>query len=98
MANKQLSEVYSSDATLYLYTADMTFVLNGETHNIEPSNITSIIIDHDYVNNNMPMIFTNITISSQLLDLMLENQDAGKIIFTLKRAVANSDMPGLFTD
>ena len=95
---KQLNEVYSSDATLYLYTADMTFILNGDTHNIESSNITSIIIDHDYVNNNMPMIFTNITISSQLLDLMLENQDTGKVIFTLKRAVANSDMPGLFTD
>lgn len=95
---KQLNEIYNSDATLYLYSADMTFVLDGETYAIETSNITSIIVDHDYVHNNMPMIFCSITISSELLDLMLENQNTGLIIFNLRRAVANSDMPDLFTD
>lgn len=95
---KQLNEIYNSDATLYLYSADMTFVLDGETYAIETSNITSIIVDHDYVHNNMPMIFCSVTISSELLDLMLENQNTGLVIFNLRRAVANSDMPDLFTD
>lgn len=97
MANR-LSEAYQSDATLYLYSADITFILDGESYHIETSKITSIIVDHDYVNNNMPMIFINATIQTQILDLMLENQNTGKIIFTLQRAIANSDMPGLFTD
>ena len=95
---KQLNEIYNSDATLYLYSADMTFVLDSETYAIETSNITSIIVDHDYVHNNMPMIFCSVTISSELLDLMLENQNTGLVIFNLRRAVANSDMPDLFTD
>lgn len=97
MAN-QFGEAYNLDSIVYLYTADMTFVLNDETYNIEESNISSIIIDHDFVNNNMPMIFTNITIKASLLDLMLENQSSGKIIFNLKRTIANSDMPDLFTE
>jgi len=46
----------------------------------------------------MPMIFCSVTISSELLDLMLENQNTGLVIFNLRRAVANSDMPDLFTD
>ena len=54
MANR-LSEAYQSDATLYLYSADMTFILDGESYPIETSKITSIIVDHDYVNNNMPI-------------------------------------------
>ena len=95
---KDLNKVYNSDSTLYLYSADIDFVLDGEVHSIETSYIGSIIIDHDYSNNNMPMVFVTVSIENDLLDLMLEHQNTGTVIFNIRQSIANSDMPDLYTE
>lgn len=92
-----ITDIYSPNQNLYLYKANIRYVLNNETIEIDPLNIKSILIDYDYSALNMPMIFVTLNISQELLDLMIENQNAGTILFDMNRSVGNSDVPELFT-
>lgn len=92
-----ITDIYSPNQNLYLYKANIRYVLNNETIEIDPLNIKSILIDYDYSALNMPMIFVTLNISQELLDVMIENQNAGTILFDMNRSVGNSDVPDLFT-
>lgn len=92
-----ITDIYSPNQNLYLYKANIRYVLNNETIEIDPLNIKSILIDYDYSALNMPMIFVTLNISQELLDVMIENQNAGTILFDMNRSVGNSDVPELFT-
>ena len=92
-----ITDIYSPNQNLYLYKANIRYVLNNETIEIDPLNIKSILIDYDYSALNMPMIFVTLNISQELLDVMIENQNSGTILFDMNRSVGNSDVPELFT-
>ena len=92
-----ITDIYSPNQNLYLYKANIRYVLNNETIEIDPLNIKSILIDYDYSALNMPMIFVTLNISQELLDVMIENQNAGTILFDMNRSVGISDVPDLFT-
>ena len=92
-----ITDIYSPNQNLYLYKANIRYVLNNETIEIDPLNIKSILIDYDYSALNMPMIFVTLNISQELLDVMIENQNAGTILFDMNRSIGNSDVPDLFT-
>lgn len=92
-----ITDIYSPNQNLYIYKANIRYVLNNETIEIDPLNIKSILIDYDYSALNMPMIFVTLNISQELLDVMIENQNAGTILFDMNRSIGNSDVPDLFT-
>lgn len=82
----------------FKYTATMKFLLGQDVYDINAYSVKSIVVDSDYENNNMPLVFVTASISRKIIDLMVQNQDTGIIILDVKRCVNNSDMPDLFTD
>lgn len=92
------STIMSTNTELYKYTASVTFVVDGEVHELEPVNVRTIAIDYDYDKNNMPMIFMTLGVYKSLANKMILMQDKGIFILNLKRAVVNSDMPDLYQD
>ena len=92
-----IKDIYASNENLYHYDASMSYILNNKETVIDPLYIKSVVIDYDYKELNMPMIFVTITITQDLLDTMIENQDIGIVIFNMNRAVANSNSSEIFT-
>ena len=93
-----INNLYEADLNVYKYKADMKYI-NGETTiNIDNVNIKSVIIDSDYKNSNMPMIFVTASIHTDNISELEDNQSTGIIILNIQRAVVNSDMPDLYTD
>ena len=89
---------YNSNSNIYKYTASMKYVLGDTVIDIDAMQMKSIAIDSNYKSMNMPMIFVTAAVHKAHRDLMEENQDEGIFILTIKRAVANSDMPNLYMD
>lgn len=94
--NSETTQIPNSN--IYRYTASLKFILGSNTYEIENYNIKTIIIDSDYENNNMPLIYITASIDRKVIDLMIQNQNSGKVIFELKRFISNSDMPTLYED
>lgn len=96
--NRIEREYYSSDTNIYKYSANLKYVLGEQIIEIEQMNIKSIAIDSDYKNMRMPMIMLTCSVHKDYVDLMEENQNKSIFILSIKRAVANSDMPNLYLD
>ena len=91
----------SSDAptpNIYKYTATLKFLLGDEVHDVDFYSIKTVVIDRNYKEMNMPMIFVTASIDRKVVDLMVQNQKTGSVIFDMKRCIYNSDMPDLFED
>lgn len=91
------NDTYKPSTNIYKYTSSMKYMLDEEKFSIEAINIKSIAIDYDFKNTNMPMIFITAAIDRNHLDMMIQNQDTGIIIFDLEKCISNSDMPDLYT-
>ena len=83
---------------IYKYTATLKFLLGDEVHDVDFYSIKTVVIDRNYKEMNMPMIFVTASIDRKVVDLMVQNQKTGSVIFDMKRCVFNSDMPDLFED
>lgn len=77
----------------YRYTASFEIVINNESVVLDPMYIRSIVIDYDYKKNSMPLIYITASIDDRIIKKMLENQDTAVIVFTIKRFVANAEIP-----
>lgn len=86
------------DSNIYRYKVTAKFILDGEVYDFETYNIKSVVIDNDYDANNMPLVYITASIDRKVIDLMVQNQDTGKIILDIKRCIINSDMPDLYED
>lgn len=87
-----------SIANAYSYNASMKFVFaDKEIYDISSENIMSIVIDSDYKDSNMPIIFITANIKDGLLDKIVQEQDSSIVIFDLKKCIINSDME-FYTD
>ena len=91
-------DTYSANSNIYKYTASMKYILGDTIIDIDSLQMRSIAIDSNYKSMNMPMIFVTASIHRDYRDLMEENQNSGIVILTIKRAIANSDMPDLYMD
>lgn len=87
-----------TNTNIYKYTANLTYVLEDQIHEIETTSIRTIAIDCNYDQMNMPMIFMTLGIYQSLANKMLLNQGTGLFILDIKRCVSNSDMPDLYSD
>lgn len=96
--NRIEKEYYSSDTNIYKYSASLKYVLGEKIINIDQMNIKSIAIDSDYKKMKMPMVMLTASVHKDYVDLMEENQNKSIFILSIKRAVANSDMPDLYLD
>lgn len=87
---------HEPNGTIYRYSADISYVLDGKVYTIETYNIKSICIDKNYIANNMPMIFITLGVYKNLANKMILNQDRGLFILDMKRCVYNSATPDLY--
>ena len=69
----------------FLYDCEMAFNLNNKYTEILPQTVKYIIIDYDYRQRIMPVIYMNINIEPELYNKMVPNQGVGKIYFKLYR-------------
>ena len=95
------SSVYTNTVesnSIYKYKASGYYVLGKEKYTIDFTNVHSIVIDHDYDTNNMPLIFAILNLSSKIIDIIIKNKETGVFIFNIQKCVDNSDMPNLWKD
>lgn len=83
---------------IYKYQANGYYVLGQEKYRIDYTNIKSIVIDHDFDNNNMPLIYVIMNLSSKIIDMIIRNKEQGVFILNIQKCIDNSDMPDLWTD
>ena len=83
---------------IYKYQATGYYILGKEKYPIDYSNFRSIVIDHDYDKNNMPLIYIILNLSSKVIDLIVKNKDTGVFIINIQKCIDNSDMPDLWKD
>ena len=69
----------------YKYSVELRYIKQKEniSQEIKSDHISSIIIDRDYINNNLPVIFMNITLKKQLIDDMIKNYDKNTMVLTI---------------
>lgn len=68
------------------YSIDIKWNNGGdEIINIPANNVSNIVIDYDYDNKNMPIIFLSCNISKTLVDRMIKEKSTSTIIFSIKR-------------
>ena len=89
---------HEPNGTIYRYTADLKYVLNGTVYDIDTPSIKTMAIDRDYINRNMPMVFITLGVYQSLANKMRLNQDTGYFILDVKRCIYNSGNPDLFTN
>ena len=89
---------HEPNTNIYKYTADIKYALGNQVYNIEPTSIRTIAIDSNYDEMNMPMIFITLGVYQSMANRMILNQKTGTFLLDIKRAIANSDMPDLYSD
>lgn len=85
---------------IYKYRVSMKLIVNNgyDVYDIDNYNIKSVVIDSNYLDLNMPLIFVTASISKKIIDLMVLNQDNAKIILNIQRTITNSDIDDIFTN
>ena len=75
----------------YKYSVELRYNKQKEriSQEIKPEHIRSIIIDRDYVNNNLPVIFMNISLRKDLVDNMIENINKNTMVLTIYKYIYN---------
>lgn len=69
----------------YKYSVELRYIKQKEniSQEIKSDHISSIIIDRDYINNNLPVIFMNITLKKELIDDMIKNYNKNTMVLTI---------------
>lgn len=73
----------------YRYKVSLNYIKQKEriSQEILPVHIRSIIVDRDYINNNLPIIIMNISLQKDLIDHMIQNSKVNTMVFTLYKYV-----------
>ena len=73
----------------YKYSVQLRYIKKKEniSQEIKATKIRSIIVDRDYINNNLPVIFMNITLPKDLLDHMILNSQKNTMVLTIYKYI-----------
>lgn len=73
----------------YKYSVELRYIKQKEriSQEIKTDKIRSIIIDRDFKNNNLPVIFMNITLDKKLIDDMIKNNDKNTMVLTIYKYI-----------
>lgn len=77
----------------YKYSIDLRYnkLKENVSYKISPKNIKSIIIDRDYVENNMPLTFLNVALDKNLIDDMILNSEKNTMVLTIYKYIDFND-------
>jgi len=90
----------SNTNSIYSYSASITITFNDNKDPMVLDNvfIKGLVIDYSYDEKNFPLLYVNVSIPDDVVDVLVENQSTGTIIFSLKKRIINGDYPGLMMD
>ena len=73
----------------YKYSIELRYIKQKEnvSQQIDSKYIKSVIIDRDYINNNLPVIFMNVILDKKLIDNMIKNQDKNTMVLTIYKYI-----------
>ena len=54
------------------------WILDKDEYNIETDSISSVLIEHDYDNNNLPLIYLIVNLKSSIYNQMVNNSENKK--------------------
>ena len=71
------------------------WILGKDEYNIETNSISSVLIEHDYDNNNLPLIYLIVNLKSSIYNQMVNNSEnkKSKIYLEIKNYNMNEDNP-----
>ena len=71
------------------------WILDKDEYNIETNSISSVLIEHDYDNNNLPLIYLVVNLKSSIYNQMVNNSEnkKSKIYLEIKNYNMNEDNP-----
>lgn len=75
----------------YNYDVEATLVYGNNSLVFDENTIKSIILNHDFDNKNMPIIYLQISIAPDQYNIMVQNRSNASIIFTLYKYDATSN-------
>lgn len=80
----------------FYYNFTLSYVLDGKEHNIDSSSILNVLVDSDYDNKNMPIVYLIMKLDTDIYNMVIDNDTTGrfsmscrkyKTIYALKRDV-----------
>lgn len=73
----------------YKYSVELSYIKQKKniSQKIKPEHIKSIIIDRDYLNNNLPVIFMNVVLDKRMIDDMVKNYNKNTMVLTIYKYV-----------
>lgn len=73
----------------YKYSIELNYIKQKKniSQKIKSENIKSVIIDRDYINNNLPVIFMNIVLDKRLIDDMIKNYNINTMVLTIYKYI-----------
>ena len=63
---------------------ELSFHVNGKSIDIDPANIIYMMVEDDYVNNVLPIIYISMSINNTLYNNIMEYQNSGKFFLNVK--------------
>lgn len=80
--------------TEYMYKISLRYVQVKKNKYVDIKNecLKSMIIDHNYEINNMPILYANMKLDKSLVDDMIKNQNDNTIVITLSKYDNSSDI------
>lgn len=78
------------NATTYKYTMEMEYINGNTSIKIDPKMITNMVIDYDYDNLNMPVIYATLSLNKKFIDDMINNTTKALISLTIYKGIENS--------
>ena len=77
----------------YKYSVQLRYIKKKEriSQEVRTERIRSIIIDRDYINNNLPIMYINLTLDKKLIDDMIKKQDQNTMVLTIYKYIYNED-------
>lgn len=84
MANNNLKE------TIYEYSINMAFILNGKENGIDSETIKNVVIQNDYESSFAPIMYANINLPISMYNTMQKERDKGKMLVQIDMMVRGS--------
>jgi len=90
----------TNENAIYKYESSFTTMFKGDTDPLVLNSlrIKSVIVDYSYDTKIMPLIYTTLSLTQEMLDKLRANVDTGTVLFTVQKYIENSDMPDLKID
>lgn len=78
---------------IYKYSIELSYIRQKErvSETIMPESIRSMVIDRDYANTNMPVIFMNVTLRRALIDDMIKNVTKNTMVLSIYKYIYRED-------